>query len=72
MACLRHHKNNTFGPDWIKEMHQVSNVLADSDICTVMNAWVPITTQDLFDHGFEVCADDPVTNILPTNPESRF
>jgi succinate dehydrogenase/fumarate reductase flavoprotein subunit len=54
MAYLRLDKSNNFDLHWIKEMHMVSNGLADMEYCKKMGAEVPITAQYLIDHGVKL------------------
>jgi hypothetical protein len=54
MAYLCLDKNNNFDPDWIKEMYQVSNGLADLEYCKKMGVEVPIAAQYLLDHGVKL------------------
>jgi len=54
MAYLRLDKELNFDPDWIKEMDQVSNGLADLEYCKKMGEEVPVTARYLLDHGVKL------------------
>lgn len=72
MAYLRLDKDNKFDGDWKKEMHRVSNGLADQDYCKKMEQEVPITAQYLLDHGVKLNHHDEKDVLLEFDTGQHF
>lgn len=72
MAYLRLDKNLDFDADWAKEMHLVSEGLADQDYCEKLRREAPISARYLEDHGVKFVHHDEPNVLLEFKTNQHF